>query len=94
MPGEWGYHLEPAIQDVIVIAARGETVPDGFLLIDKTLNTRKFATKVCPRHAPLQWGCDLPFRAAVLGRFPQRNTRPSRCRSPSCPCSPSRRACG
>ena len=76
MPGEWAYHLEPAIQDVIVVASgRGESVPDGFLLIDKSLNTRRLAVKMClavRRAAPVGL-CDLPFKASILDRFPRQD---------------------
>lgn len=43
-----GYSLESAIQDVLVIAAgKGEQVPEGFSLIDKSLNTRTLGVKMC-----------------------------------------------
>lgn len=68
-----GLYLAPAVQDLsVVLVGRGETPPPHFHLLDKALNTRSFATKTClalRRGAPVGL-CDLPWRPAVLDRYP------------------------
>jgi hypothetical protein len=69
-----GLHLAPAVQDLsVVLVGRGETPPPNFVVLDKALNTRSFATKTClaiRRGAPVGL-CDLPWKPQVCDRYPR-----------------------